>query len=252
MYKIFSAPLFLGKEVIHLPTCHSTNDIANDLLSRNRPEGALVITDHQTAGRGQRGNSWQAQPGQNLTFSLLFRPTFLPVRQSFGLNLFVSLALRDWALALTNASVLIKWPNDLYVEEKKMGGILIENTVKGAMLQGSVIGIGVNVNQTEFGELAASSLRVCTGQAYNLPSTLEMLLLALEKRYLQLKRNDWKGLWHDYHVGLLGYHKPRKFGDAQGTFEAQIEGVAPDGTLSLRRTDGILNTYQHGEVQWFF
>ncbi|MEL6536586.1 MAG: biotin--[acetyl-CoA-carboxylase] ligase [Bacteroidota bacterium] len=252
MYKIFTNTLFLGKEVVYLPSCHSTNDIASDLLAQNRPEGALVITSRQTAGRGQRGNQWETQPGENLTFSLLFRPQFLTVSEAFGLNLFVSLALRDWAASYPVSPVEVKWPNDLYVEGRKMGGVLIENTLKGKNIQASIIGIGLNINQLAFGELRATSLRLLTGEVYELRAALENLLACLEKRYLQLKRQDWQGLWADYHQYLFGRNETRQFQTDREVISGKIVRVNKRGELELQMADGALKAFAHGTLQWIF
>jgi len=252
VYKIFTNTLFLGKEVVYLPSCHSTNDIASDLLARNRPEGTVVITDRQTAGRGQRGNQWNAVPGENLTFSIVFRPKFLAISEAFGLNLFVSLALRDWAASYVAPQAEVKWPNDLYVGGKKMGGVLIENTLKGKQLQGSVIGIGVNINQMVFEGLRATSLRLLTGEVLELRSSLEKLLLCLERRYLQLKRQNWSGLWAEYHEFLLGRGQVREFTTEAGVFSGKILGVNKQGYLELMMPDGSTEAFPHGSISWVF
>ena len=136
--------LFPGANQIRLPSCHSTNDVASDLLAEgNIAEGTVIITDHQTKGKGQRGNSWESEPGKNLTCSLILKPKFLPVQKQFELTVVSSLAivhtLRD--LGLPNAQV--KWPNDIYYGNAKIAGILIENTVRANHLEYAVVGIGL-------------------------------------------------------------------------------------------------------------
>ena len=252
MYKLFQNTLFLGKEVVHLPTCQSTNDIASDLLARGHAEGLLVITDSQTAGRGQRGHSWDTQPGQNLTCSILFRPQFVPLTQQFTLHLFVSLALYDWAEHLGVTRPQIKWPNDLYADDEKLGGILIENTVKGSKLEGSVVGIGININQTAFGHLRATSLTLHTGQRHQLPEVLETLLFKLEKRYLQLKRGHLNQLWNDYHQRLLGLDEDRVFRTSGQSWRGTIKEVNAHGQLCIHKTDGQKESFAHGEIEWVF
>ena len=127
MYKIPATTLFLGKNLIFMPECHSTNDTLLLLCQKeNLPEGTLVITSSQTAGRGQRGNVWEAQKDKNLTFSFLLKPSFLPVIKQFYLNIFVSLGISDFLTTISGEKVQIKWPNDILLQEKKVSGILIE------------------------------------------------------------------------------------------------------------------------------
>ncbi|WP_236612907.1 biotin--[acetyl-CoA-carboxylase] ligase [Cesiribacter andamanensis] len=131
MYNSPADTLFIGSSIIYLPECHSTNTAALHLLeNESLPEGAVLITDKQTAGRGQRGNNWEASPGQNLTFSVVLRPRFLPIRDQFLLTISISLAIYDLLTDLQVPALSIKWPNDLYCGTKKIGGILIESSLK--------------------------------------------------------------------------------------------------------------------------
>ena len=152
MYKIYPKTLFVGQNIIYLPTCQSTNNEALQFLADGTAyEGDMVVTDGQTQGRGQRGNQWIAQSGQNLTFSLVLQPTFLLASEQFWLNMAVSLAVYDSLSPFIPAGLRIKWPNDIYVNDRKMGGILIENALQGYNLAHSVVGIGLNINQTQLG-----------------------------------------------------------------------------------------------------
>ena len=159
MYKIYPKTLFVGQNIIYLPTCQSTNDETLQFLADGTAyEGDMVVTDGQTQGRGQRGNQWIAQSGQNLTFSLVLQPTFLLASEQFWLNMAVSLAVYDSLSPFIPAGLRIKWPNDIYVNDRKMGGILIENALQGYNLAHSVVGIGLNINQTQLGYPTATSL----------------------------------------------------------------------------------------------
>jgi len=199
LYKIPAKTLFLGKNLTFVPECHSTNDLALQLCQKKEWfEGTLVITHNQTAGRGQRGNTWIAEVGKNLTFSLLLKPTFLSGQEQFYLSVFVSLGIRDYVTEHTDQKVHIKWPNDILAGEKKMAGILIENQIAGNNLIGSVIGIGLNINQQHFGIDSPTSLSLLTGKDYNLSDELETLLQKLERRYLQLKERKFTVLMDDY------------------------------------------------------
>jgi len=189
LYKIYPKTLFIGQIIQYLPSCQSTNDEASALIAQSNPnEGFLIVTDNQMAGRGQRGNQWEAKSGQNLTFSLILKPSFLNATEQFWLNMAISLGIYDTLLPLVGDRLRIKWPNDIYVDTQKLGGILIENTLHGYSIAWSVVGIGLNINQTEFTYPTATSLQqqAPLPDAYDLPGLLSRLCETLEKRYLQL------------------------------------------------------------------
>ena len=151
MYKIYPKTLFVGQIIQYLPSCQSTNDEASALIAQADPvEGTIVVTDHQMAGRGQRGNQWEAQAGQNLTCSLVLKPTFLSANEQFWLNIAISLGIYDGLQPLLGEALRIKWPNDIYVGDQKAGGILVENILQGYSMAWSVVGLGINVNQSDF------------------------------------------------------------------------------------------------------
>ena len=241
MYKILAKPLFLGKQLIYMPTCHSTNDIAIDLLEKpDTHEGCIVITDNQTAGKGQRGKVWISAPGLNLTYSIILKPTSLLIRDQFIFNMAVSLSIVDVLnRMLTNARVNIKWPNDIYVDEKKIGGILIENTLEPPFMKTSVVGIGLNVNQRKFSLEKITSLSLLENKEINLEQFLENLVLSLELRYRQLKSADYELIRADYLKYLLGYLQLRSF-YSEFEFEATIIGVTDTGKLRLKKAREIM------------
>ncbi|MCY7356293.1 MAG: biotin--[acetyl-CoA-carboxylase] ligase [Rudanella sp.] len=238
MYKIHPKTLFIGQNSYYLPSCQSTNDEAADLIAQTAPpEGTLVITDRQTAGRGQRGNVWLAEPGQNLTFSTLLRPHFLAPTEQFWLNMAVSVGIADALMPLTDGLLRVKWPNDLYVEDQKIGGILIENTIQGASLAWSVVGLGLNVNQTSFALTTATSLqtRFPLPEGYNLPGLLATLCEHIEKRYLQLKAGQRAALKTTYLQRLFHYQQEHVYRDvmAQEQFNGTIVGISETGQLGI-------------------
>ncbi|MEN7550255.1 biotin--[acetyl-CoA-carboxylase] ligase [Rapidithrix thailandica] len=240
MYKSFTNTSFLGKKVIYLPSCQSTNDIAADFIRKGEAgEGSLVITSEQTAARGQRGNSWESSPYQNLTFSLVFTPTFLQPVDQFQLSMAVSLGIRDFLSQHLSPEVKVKWPNDLYFREKKLCGILIENQLQGHTLEYSIAGIGLNINQQQFTHSRAGSLSQFTGKTYVLNDLLEELLPLLEHRYLELKRLEWGQLKATYQKELLGFQAIRKYREvASGrTFRGQVLGINQSGQLAIHDLD---------------
>ena len=132
--------------IYHFDTTTSTNDDARDLKYH---DGDIIWADFQTAGRGQRGHTWESRAGENLTFSVLLEPHFLPVTEQFMLLEAVALALRDFFAEL-GVETKVKWTNDIYVGNRKAVGILIEHSYSGGRLARTIVGIGINVNQTEF------------------------------------------------------------------------------------------------------
>ncbi len=222
-----------------MPECHSTNDHLLLLCQqKDLGEGSLVITAHQTAGRGQRGNSWEAQAGKNLTFSFLLKPTFLPAVQQFYLTIIVSLGIRDLLTAETGIKVQIKWPNDILMDDLKICGVLIENQILGQKLSGSVIGIGLNVNQLFFSIPTATSLALVTGQNYDLSSLLTRLLSCIEQRYLQLREGKLKQLRDQYLDSLYLKDQQHRFTSGNHEFEGTIRGIDEIGRLLIETASG--------------
>jgi BirA family transcriptional regulator, biotin operon repressor / biotin---[acetyl-CoA-carboxylase] ligase len=224
-----------------MPTCHSTNDIALEWLEKpDTHEGCIVITDNQTAGRGQRGNSWISAPGLNLTFSIILKPTSLLIKDQFIFNMAVSLSIVDvLEKILPDSAVKIKWPNDIYVDEKKIGGILIENTLEPPFMKTAIVGIGLNVNQRKFTLEKITSLRLLTDKKFKLEQILENLILSLELRYRQLKAGNYELIRSDYLKHLLGYLQLRSF-YSEFEFEAMIMGVTDVGKLTLKKGREIM------------
>jgi BirA family transcriptional regulator, biotin operon repressor / biotin---[acetyl-CoA-carboxylase] ligase len=226
--------LFMGQQLYFLPVCESTNSEAQQLLNKNKAtEGCVVLTDEQTKGRGQRGNSWEAAPHRNITMSVILSPTFLAVRQQFYLNTAVSLAVLDLLREYGAEQAQVKWPNDLYVEDKKLGGILIENTISRYKLQHAIVGIGLNINQVHFSLPTATSLASITGLQYELPELVARLLELLEKRYLALRNGKLAKLKYDYLQGLYRYQEPHLFEVAGQQVKGTIAGVDEDGRLAV-------------------
>ncbi len=228
----------MGQELVFVPTCYSTNSLAlQRAQQQNTVEGTLVITDNQTAGRGQQGNFWEAQPGKNLTFSLLLTPTFLQPKDQFYLNMVISLGIYDYLSPLVHTPVTIKWPNDILIANRKVSGILIENVLNGGKYMVAVVGIGLNVNQLDFKVGGATSLRLETSNDYILSDELDEVLGHIEARYLMLKRGDFSRLVEDYLQRLLGYQQKLLFEVAGQPIEGIINGIDEAGRLKVRFGD---------------
>ncbi len=235
MQKISPKTLFIGRKIIQLPSCESTNSVALELLYKNEAtEGTVVTTLEQTRGRGQRGNTWEAEGGQNITLSLVLFPRFLSVAQQFYLNMAVSLAALEVGQACLSGMLTIKWPNDLFQENKKWGGILIENGVSGNRLQHSVIGIGLNVNQTQFQSPQATSFSLITGKSFDLNQLTSRLLEHLEKRYLELRQLNFAKLRQDYLYHLYRFQELGMYEVDGQKVSGKILGVAENGQLAVQ------------------
>ncbi len=207
------------------------------LKDERLPEGTIIITNQQTAGKGQRGNSWEAQPERNLTFSLVLRPLFLQANQQFQLNMAISLGILDF-LNHHQKGFAVKWPNDIYYGEKKIAGILIQNNLKMKNLETSVIGIGLNINQENFSYPKATSLKLITSEEGSLQMLLEQLGSFLESRYIQLKKGNLQTLKNEYLNQMLGYCEDRLF-QADEIFNGRITGIDKDGRLEIETSTGL-------------
>jgi BirA family transcriptional regulator, biotin operon repressor / biotin---[acetyl-CoA-carboxylase] ligase len=237
MYKIPRNTVLIGKKIIALPTCESTNTVLA-LQAERLEEGTLVIAESQTKGRGQAGNTWLAEAGANLTFSVLLKPTFLEPSRQFYLNIVAGLAVADALTSVSGLTVWVKWPNDVLISDKKVCGILIENQIQGAKLGQAVVGIGLNVNQNEFEWPHASSLCLCAGRYFNRAEVLEKVLEKLDTRYQDLKQGNWTALSHDYHAALYRRGSEHAFEANGEMFMGTIEGVDDIGRLRIRTHKG--------------
>lgn len=239
--------IFIGKVYKYFEELNSTNDYALEMLAKNKPaEGTIIRAATQSAGRGQFGSRWESSAGQNLLMSAILYPRWLEVSQQFELSIAVALALYDTVAALSSQyanSVHIKWPNDLYLNAQKVAGILIQNNLQGAVLRASVVGIGLNVNQTQFSETApnATSLALCFGKTFDLEALTAALCENLERCYLALKAGNQISLRMEYERRLFRRGEITRFETPdQGSFVGTILGVAEDGRLKIEAENGTL------------
>ncbi|WP_139925827.1 biotin--[acetyl-CoA-carboxylase] ligase [Hymenobacter sp. DG01] len=249
---IYPQTLFTGQQLVWLPECPSTNTEAYQLAVQNRAtDGCCVITDKQTAGRGQRGNQWEAAPGENLTLSVVWHPGFLPAADQFLLSQAVALAVHDWLVTLLgpDPALRVKWPNDIFFGHQKLGGILIENTLNGPKIQHSIVGIGLNINQRQFEVPTATSLGCLTGRAYTLPALVARLLESLERRYLQLRSGKVGALRAEYLRVLYRFQEEHEYEAAGRRFRGQIVGVDETGRLAVA-TKGELHYFDLKEIRY--
>lgn len=246
--------LFIGKNHIRLESVDSTNTYARNLLQDKKPvDGTLVSAAHQLNGRGQTGNMWTADAGKNLTLSVILYPNFLEAEKQFFLNMAVCLAVKDFCEDVLQEDIKIKWPNDIYFEDSKLGGILIENTISGNKLSASVIGIGLNVLQTKFDEDLPNpcSFATISEGAYDLAKLQEKLCDYIEKYYLQLRQLHFNFLDKAFTVALYGYQQTRQFKKGKQLFKGEIVGVAKDGKLLIQSGEKEMR-FAFKEVEYVF
>ena len=234
-----------------MPSCHSTNDVALKYVDQpDSSEGLIVITDEQTAGKGQRGNQWEAHPGDNLTFSLVLKPRFLLARRQFYLSMITALAVSRTLNGLLSANVKVKWPNDVLVDGKKVAGILIESAIQKTYMEHVVIGIGLNVNQEKFKFQSATSLKKVAGKNFHLEAVFEQLIANLEYYYLQLRNGRENELKQAYLSQLFGYKELRSY-RAEFEFKGVIEDVSESGHLMIS-SGGRAKAYDLKEIEFIY
>ncbi|POY39150.1 biotin--[acetyl-CoA-carboxylase] ligase [Solitalea longa] len=237
-----NSALFIGQNLVALSEVDSTNNYLKDLLTNStpQPEGTVIMAENQFSGRGQINNKWISEPGKNLTVSILLCPNFLPAIKQFDLNKVVSLGVADFVNHFLGNKVKIKWPNDIYWDDNKLGGILIENFLLGAQLKQSVIGIGLNINQQNFnGAPNATSFLQIQQTEFDLKNCLNALCVFLEARYLQLKSGKSEKINNDY-LNILYRLNTVDLYRANGEFfYGEIIGVNPNGQLQIKSNEGV-------------
>ena len=210
-----------------------------------------ITADCQTAGRGQRGNIWQSQAESNLILTLLVRPGHsLKVTEQFRLSQAVAISLHV-AMKAYGIATKLKWPNDIYVGNKKLAGILIELDYSGIFIEQAIIGIGLNINQTQFPvmERTPVSMKMLSNKDFDRENVLCNVLKNFEEYYTRLINGEYEAIANEYDNLLLGYGQEHQFIDAYGTFTAVIKGIEPCGMLILTSNDGTIRKYAFKEIK---
>lgn len=227
----------------------STNDEAT---APQYVEGDIILAQRQTAGRGQRGHTWESREGENLTFSLLLEPLFLSPSEQFLISECVALGVCD-ALMHYGIEAQIKWTNDIYVGDKKLAGILIEHKLQGSALARTVAGIGLNVNQKAFSDDLPNpiSMAQATGREFDREEVLQTVATSLMARYEQLREGGAKELQADYHQRLYRLDQEHCYALPDGSrFRGIIRGVEPTGALRIENERGELLSFLFKEVEF--
>jgi BirA family biotin operon repressor/biotin-[acetyl-CoA-carboxylase] ligase len=228
--------------IIKLNATASTNAYLKDLWQEGNPEDETIVwANHQFGGRGQQGTEWHSEEGKNLTFSVLKYFKGLEAQDQFALNMAVSLAIREALNELEIPKISIKWPNDILSGSYKICGILIENMVKAKEIRASVIGIGLNVNQEDFGALEkAASLKLITGSSYDLDRLLSLIMKYLHINLSNFNSNNFAELKARYEKLMYRKDMASTFVIADGTkFIGVINGITGGGQLRLETEQGI-------------
>lgn len=238
----------------YFSTVESTNQWLKVKLreEKNLPEGYVVRAGFQEAGRGQGANRWESERGRNLLFSVLLRPDHIDIGKQFLLSQMIALAILTTLRRLLpeeKDAFTVKWPNDIYWNDKKLGGILIENVVQGAVIKASVIGVGLNINQKIFYSDAPNpvSLRLISGSCHRVVGVMKGILSTLFESYSL----DPEVLQSNFAASLYrkeGFHS--FYSDEKGRFEAAIVRVEEDGRLVLKEKTGTESGFYFKEVQF--
>lgn len=235
--------------IIEFDSIDSTNNYAMRLIDADKAQpGLTIVAQSQTGGKGQRGKVWMDEPGQSLLMSIITAPT-LTIREQFLFNATIAAAIvRVLQQNLPNADIHIKWPNDMIVNDKKAGGILIENVIRGSRWTHSVIGMGINVKQTIFPESLpfAISLELASGKEINIASLRDDLRLGV----IEATLNPVSECMERYNELLYKKGRKQLFSNNEGEWEATILATHADGTLEVQLGDGARAFYHHGQVVW--
>jgi len=236
---------------MELTEVESTNIYAMEQLQANLAgHGAAYFAHNQTGGKGQHGKRWITEPGSHLAMTVVLDCSFLSISQQFSLSVMAALGTYDFFNKYAGEETRIKWPNDMYWRDRKAGGILIETQVRGSIWHGSVVGIGINLNQVHFpGSLPNPvSLKQITGKDFNTVAMAKELCENLETRYQELKAGDYKEQLAQYNELLFKRGLEVKLKKDNIVFNCVIKGVSETGELLV--SGGLLNSFRFGEVEW--
>jgi len=233
----------------HIKRTTSTNQLIWEMnRGQELPGGFVVSTDYQLAGKGQPGNAWESSEGKNILFSLVLRPLQLPMDELFLLSQLVSVAIKN-ALEVYTSDITVKWPNDIYWNDQKLAGILLENSLQGNKIKMVVIGVGLNVNQQVFISDAPNpvSLMQITGKRMNRKLILQQIIKNILDLYSEMDKSKIRSLYSGSLYRKDGYYA---YKDDNDCFKAKIHQVYPDGQLELEKETGELKSYYFKEVKY--
>jgi len=243
-------------KIIRLSEVDSTNAYAREILKKfpSIQEGTTIVAGFQTSGTGQDGKAWESHKEQNLLLSIIVHPDFLQPDQLFYLNISIALAVFDFIESFYIKDSKIKWPNDIYVGNKKIAGLLIHNDLEFNRIRNSIIGIGININQDNFNTDIPNpvSLKNILKKETDVNVCLENLLDYIENRYNMLKNKDFEKLFSQYHDALYLLGQETLFLDNKDEeFQGIIDGVRSDGRIRIITPQGI-RFFEFREIRYIF
>lgn len=241
--------------IIKLSATPSTNTYLKDLAKTcSLKDFTVVVAARQTKGRGQFGAQWQSQPNNSLTLSVFKRFSAVEVSQQWYISMAVSMAVSEMLKSLKIPEITIKWPNDIMSRGKKCCGILIENTVKGTLLDTSIIGIGLNVNENQFTDLPnATSMKLSHGNSFDVSQVCRLLLDHLQGQLIRLENLEYEYIYNAYNLQLFRLDTVTVFKTIGGSpFNAILKGVTREGLLLLENEANQINTYHLKEIVYCF
>jgi BirA family transcriptional regulator, biotin operon repressor / biotin---[acetyl-CoA-carboxylase] ligase len=244
--------MIIGSKVIFRESLPSTNTYLSQLIGKeDLTEGTIIHTGYQSGGRGQSGNKWESEPGKNLLISILIYPSIIKPANQFYISMAFSLGVCDF-LTRYIPGYSVKWPNDIYVNNDKIAGILIENSIMGSNIEYSIAGIGLNINQETFLSAAPNpvSLKILTGKNYEINTCLSQLSMDLDRRYKQVLSESFKLIRNDYVSKLYRLKIWSEYRDQTGLFTGRILSVSETGMLQIERKSGLLREYSFKEIEF--
>lgn len=241
----------IGSELIELRTVPSTNNYAAELISRTKvQDGTVILAHEQTAGRGQRGRKWFSGSGKDITFSVVVFPDALAVDEQFYLSRAIVLGIRDLLVGLVGKPVYVKWPNDVYVGDKKICGILIENEINGKNVVHSIIGVGLNVSFSKSdADFIHTSIEREMGLVPDRKQLLKDLMAAMNKRYQELETRRYTRLAHDHAENLYMKDQWTDFSLKGEVVKAKILDCENDGRLIVELEGGNVVSEGTGDIR---
>jgi len=244
----------IGEKIIAFKTVESTNLTAAELINgQNIEEGTVIMSSFQEHGKGQKGNYWESESGKNLLISVIIKPEFLKPEKQFILNKMVSLAVAEFVQRYApKNSIKIKWPNDIYVGDQKIAGILINNFIQGKVMNASILGIGININQKVFTSNAPNpvSLIHFMKEDLDLNQALKLLCDSLNHWYSRMELGLFKSIDKKYISILYRYEAYHSYLIFHKKVTAKIIGISEYGRLQLEGKNGEMHDCDLKEVEF--
>ena len=246
--------MIIGSNLLFFENLPSTNTYTADLLKKGSlQEGTIVFTNYQSAGRGYSENRWESEDGKNLLISIVLIPSFINPEDQFQISMTISLGICDFLMRYIH-DCSIKWPNDIYVNNDKIAGIIIESSVSDNQIESTVAGIGLNINQEKFISNAPNpvSLSLLTGISYDLKSCLDQLATDIDKRYKQLIAGNSEEIKKEYVSKLYRLNEWCEFRDYKEIYTGRVLTIGEYGRIKIEKQNGEINSYFFKEIEFIF